>query len=80
MSVVFINPPPFGVTGDFSQNPIYPYGSTLNIEWTPVPGGNATSLTLWQLEGPNATYLFPFEYLTGASAQDQFQQSRLTFS
>lgn len=62
MGVEFINPPPFAATTDFSLNTIYVEGSLLNIQWTPGPEGNNTSLTLFQLNGTQ--FLEPFEYLT----------------
>lgn len=58
----FINPPPFGEVGDFSNNPIYTVGSTVNVAWTSGEPGKPTSLCLFQLNGTQ--YLYPFEYLT----------------
>ncbi|KAF2197952.1 hypothetical protein GQ43DRAFT_474987 [Delitschia confertaspora ATCC 74209] len=57
----FINPPPFGTVGDFSRNPIYPEGSTLNIQWTEGNQGKPVSITLYQLNGTQ--WLDPFEYI-----------------
>jgi len=51
----FYNPPQSGPVNDYSQNPIYPVGSTVQIRWT--VSWDRISLTLWQ-SGNN-----DFEYL-----------------
>ncbi|OCK73371.1 hypothetical protein K432DRAFT_312958 [Lepidopterella palustris CBS 459.81] len=58
----FINPPPFGRVGDFSNNPIYPQGSTIDIIWTQGKEGVPVSVTLFQLNGTQ--YMPDFEYIT----------------
>lgn len=42
----FINPPPFGTVGDYSQDPNYAVGSTVTFSWT---GSTSDSLgmNLW---------------------------------
>jgi len=52
---VFYNPPQYGPNGDFSQNPVYQIGSTVQLRWT--VSWDRISMTLWQ-NGNN-----DFEYL-----------------
>lgn len=61
MPMNFINPPPFGEVGDFTNNPTYTVGSTLNVTWTRGKSEKPTSLCLFQLNGTD--YLYPFESL-----------------
>lgn len=70
MTMEFINPPPFGKFGDFTNNPIYTVGSTVNVAWTSGEPGVPTSLCLFQLNGTE--YLYPFEYLTRMSSRFAF--------
>jgi hypothetical protein len=59
----FINPPPFGSTGDFSNSETYTIGSTVNIAWTPAESGKAASLVLYQLDS-EGVWFGDMEYLT----------------
>ncbi|KAJ5345897.1 hypothetical protein N7452_003901 [Penicillium brevicompactum] len=61
LAIKFTTPPSFEHTTDFSANPVYKEGSLLKIKWSATTQ-NATSLTLWQLNGTQ--FLQPFEYLT----------------
>lgn len=61
MAVAFVNPPPPGALGDFSQDPEYEYGTPVGVKWT----GSAASLTLWQLQPGSTTTFGPSEYLIG---------------
>ncbi|KAF2708599.1 hypothetical protein K504DRAFT_534211 [Pleomassaria siparia CBS 279.74] len=59
----FINPPPAGVFGDFSENPIYNVGSKVRVAWTPPTNeSQAVSVTLSQMNGTQ--WILPAEYLT----------------
>ncbi|PSN60501.1 hypothetical protein BS50DRAFT_563610 [Corynespora cassiicola Philippines] len=60
----FINPPPFGKTGDFSGNPIYAEGSTVNIAWTEGEEKKGASLVLYQLNETDSQWFGDMEYLT----------------
>jgi hypothetical protein len=60
--MTFINPPPFGVFGDFSLNTIYVEGSVVNVQWTPGEANSRTALIMFQLNG--AQFLRPLEYIT----------------
>ncbi|KAF1355937.1 hypothetical protein EJ07DRAFT_157928 [Lizonia empirigonia] len=62
--VQFINPPPFGQIGDFSGNPTYAAGSTVNIAWTNVEEGKGVSIVLYQLNETNGQWFGDMEYLT----------------
>jgi hypothetical protein len=59
----FINPPPFGTKGDFSNTETYNVGSTVNVAWTPAESGKAASLVLYQLDS-NGLWFGDMEYLT----------------
>jgi hypothetical protein len=59
----FINPPPFGTTGDFSSSETYNIGSTVNVAWTPADSGKAASLVLYQLDS-DGVWFGDMEYLT----------------
>ncbi|KUJ08533.1 uncharacterized protein LY89DRAFT_724990 [Mollisia scopiformis] len=52
-TVAFTNPPAPGAVGDFTSDPVYEYGTPVFVQWN----GNASSLTLWQLQ-PGAVALF----------------------
>lgn len=67
LAIKFTTPPSFEHTTDFSANPVYKEGSLLKIKWSATTQ-NATSLTLWQLNGTQ--FLQPFEYLTRMSATE----------
>jgi hypothetical protein len=60
----FINPPPFGTKGDFSQNPIYVEDSTVNIAWTEGEKELGASLVLYQLNETDGQWFGEMEYLT----------------
>ncbi|KXX73316.1 Very low-density lipoprotein receptor [Madurella mycetomatis] len=47
-AIEFVNPPLPGDTGDFSENPVYEVGSSLEIVWTPAPEGVPVSVVMWQ--------------------------------
>lgn len=52
---VFYNPPTFGATGDFSQNPVYVIGQTVQVRWT--VSYNQISLVLYQNNNNTFEYL-----------------------
>lgn len=60
----FINPPPFGVTGDLSNSPTYDERSTVNIAWTSGEKGKGVSLVLYQQNETNGKWFGDMEYLT----------------
>ncbi|KAH7355734.1 hypothetical protein BKA66DRAFT_429698 [Pyrenochaeta sp. MPI-SDFR-AT-0127] len=60
----FINPPPFEKTGDFSGNPTYAEGSTVNIAWTKGEENKGASLVLYQLNETDGQWFGDMEYLT----------------
>ncbi|KAH8668681.1 hypothetical protein BX600DRAFT_460508 [Xylariales sp. PMI_506] len=60
-AMIFINPPPFGAPGDFSQDTIYAEGSTVIIQWTAGIANKPISVALFQLNGSEP--LYPFEYI-----------------
>ncbi|KAH8730316.1 hypothetical protein GQ44DRAFT_607070 [Phaeosphaeriaceae sp. PMI808] len=60
----FINPPPSGKMGDFSGNPIYAEGSTVNIAWTKGEENKGASLVLYQLNETDGRWFGDMEYLT----------------
>ncbi len=49
--MIFINPPPIGPLDDFSHNPIYPVGSTVEVQWTRGVPDQGVSLTFFQMNG-----------------------------
>ncbi|KAK3941772.1 hypothetical protein QBC46DRAFT_381942 [Diplogelasinospora grovesii] len=62
--MTFISPPPFsGAVGDYSLNPIYVEGSTVDVTWTPGTPGKPTSISLWQLDD-NGNFFGDQEYIT----------------
>jgi hypothetical protein len=70
LGMEFINPSPLRVAGDFTLNPVYFLGSTIDVQWTAGPEGILSSLTMFQLNvtteqgGAQATQcLEPFELL-----------------
>ncbi|KAK4148850.1 hypothetical protein C8A00DRAFT_47410 [Chaetomidium leptoderma] len=60
----FISPPPSGEPLDYSDNPIYPVGSVVEVVWTPGNAGKPTSLTLWQLNATTGKTMGNLEYIT----------------
>lgn len=60
----FINPPPNGKEGDFSNSVTYYTGSTIAILWTPADQGTAVSVVLWQLNSTDGQWFGDMEYLT----------------
>ncbi|KAI0021617.1 hypothetical protein F4780DRAFT_272518 [Xylariomycetidae sp. FL0641] len=58
----FINPAPFSKAGDFSQNPVYEEGSTVNVAWTEQTSGKPSSVTFFQVNGTG--FVQPFEIIT----------------
>ena len=52
---VFYNPPQPGPNGDFSQNPVYQIGSTVQLRWS--VSWDRISMTLWQNGNNNFEYL-----------------------
>ena len=61
-SGTFSNPPPFGAVHDYSQDPIYQIGSTVQIRWS--VSWAQISLVCWQNGNPT------FEYLLGKGLPD----------
>lgn len=61
--ISFINPPPFGKSGDFSENPTYPVGSTVNVAWQGGEDGKGVSIVLYQLNQTNGQWFGDMEYL-----------------
>ncbi len=59
--MIFINPPPIGPLDDFSHNPIYPVGSTVEVQWTRGVPDQGVSLTFFQMNGTHPTN--PLEYI-----------------
>jgi hypothetical protein len=62
--IEFINPPPSGQTGDFSSNPTYAVGSTVNVAWTNGEENKGVSIVLYQLNETNGQWFGDMEYLT----------------
>ena len=60
----FLNPPPFGASLDYSNNPIYPVGSVVEVGWTQGTSGKPTSVTLWQLNPATGLAMGILEYIT----------------
>jgi len=60
----FLNPPPFGTSGDYSDNPTYLTGSVLEIRWTPGPAGTPTSVTMWQVNATTSMSFGEQEHIT----------------
>lgn len=46
--IEFVNPPLPRDSKDFSENPVYEVGSSLDIVWTPAPDGVPVSVVMWQ--------------------------------
>jgi hypothetical protein len=65
----FINPPPIGPKGDFSSNPVYVVGSTVNVAWTTAEDASrGVSLLLYQLDATDGQWFGDMEYLTRTKA------------
>ena len=62
--MTFINPPPFGRRGDFSDSDTYRQGSLVNVAWTPGEEGGGASLVLYQLNDTDGQWFGDMEYLT----------------
>ena len=62
--IQFINPPPFGPPRDFSSNPTYASGSTVDVVWTGVEEGKRVSIVLYQLNETDGQWFGDMEYLT----------------
>ena len=60
----FINPPPFGVVGDFKNSPTYEEGTIVNVGWTPGEEGGGVSLCLYQQNETDGRWFGDMEYLT----------------
>lgn len=60
----FINPPPFGTTGDLSDSPTYDEGTTVNVAWTQDEDRGGVSLCLFQQNKTDGTWFGDMEYLT----------------
>ncbi|KAF2134084.1 hypothetical protein P153DRAFT_419859 [Dothidotthia symphoricarpi CBS 119687] len=60
----FINPPAFGRSLDYSRNPVYTEGSTVNIVWTAGELGKKCSLVLYQLNETDGQTVGDWEFLT----------------
>lgn len=60
----FINPPPFGTEGDYSENPTYIAGKTVIVGWTAPKQGAGVSLVLYQLNKTDGMWYGDGEYLT----------------
>ena len=65
----FYSPPPFGAVHDYSQDPIYQVGSTVQIRWS--VSWARISLVSWQNGNPT------FEYLLGRVLTDTSGQAML---
>lgn len=62
--ISFINPPPFGTKGDFSENPTFAVGSTVNVAWQGGEDGVGVSIVLYQLNQTDGQWFGDMEYLT----------------
>lgn len=60
----FIEPPPFGSFTEYDENPVYPLGTVVEVEWTPGPEESPTSLTLWQINSTTGAFFGDMEYVT----------------
>ncbi|KAJ0124243.1 hypothetical protein J7T55_005581 [Diaporthe amygdali] len=59
--IYFVNPPQFGITGDFSSNAVYTVGQNLRVQWSDAPDNTGISVLLYQLNGTQ--YMLPGQYL-----------------
>lgn len=62
-TMVFVNPPEKGPTGDFSSNPTYTIGNTIEVVWSDSPENAGVSLLLYQLNATTGHYFLPGQYL-----------------
>ncbi|KAF1811716.1 hypothetical protein P152DRAFT_459178 [Eremomyces bilateralis CBS 781.70] len=60
----FINPPPTGPTSEFSQNPIYPVGTSQTVKWS--TSWEYISLVLYQDSNSSFQYLPGSENITAS--------------
>ncbi|KAK3722748.1 hypothetical protein LTR37_002320 [Vermiconidia calcicola] len=64
-SIDFINPGPSGDDSEYALNPSYPYGSNLNIQWSPT--NRVISLVMYQ-QTQNAEFEYIFQNKRGLSS------------
>ena len=61
-SIAFLNPSPPGANSDYSLNPSFVLGSSVNIQWTPTP--DTISIVIYQ-QTPDAKFEYIFrEFLS----------------
>jgi hypothetical protein len=72
--IEFINPPPGGDAGEYSQNPTFVLGSVINIQWK-APEDKELNMVLYQ-DVPNAA----FEYVFSKSPSPNIHDATLTLT